>query len=281
MVCTPWVSEKDLNSACAKAMAACSALPLLLGRVRCLISPSAIRARCSSTAANKCSLWEETSLILRLDLCAHSHLSGYQLLLPNHLQGSKSACVMLPPACSEHHRWLWHPHGLAATGQGPALGTSSRAVPSWKGRLALLGMLWSGEERSAPQPSKTPSCLEAEVSTSVLRAVFVLQKSSFFSEDIIFLNLPPHVLSYFFLTFFSVAAFGRTSAGLPQKFWTPFKTDTCPLKHNIFFLWWNHKFSSFFSLFGKQCWEKKFPTALFVDLKICLLNGKWFFYKTK
>lgn len=40
------------------------------------------------------------------------------LLLPNHLQGSKSACVMLPPACSEHQgtagsgtHMVWQPLG--------------------------------------------------------------------------------------------------------------------------------------------------------------------------
>lgn len=54
-------------------------------------------------------------------------------------------------------------------------------------------------------------------------------------------------------------AFGRASAGLPQKFWTPFKTDICPLKHHIFFLWWNHKFSSFFFSIWEAILGKEIP----------------------
>lgn len=109
-------------------MAACSALPLLLGKqaVRCPIPPSAARARCSRTAETEvpgCSLWEETPLILRLDLHGHPHLSGYQLLLPIHgrnLHGFRSAYVMLPLA---GHCWLLCP----TRHQGWALGHTQPA----------------------------------------------------------------------------------------------------------------------------------------------------------
>lgn len=141
MVCTLRVSEKDPNGACAKAMAACLALPLLLGKESDVwflhLQPEPDAAALLQPSAYEfpgCSLWEETSLILRLDLRAHPHLSGYQHLLPSHarnLCGSKSACVMLPPACSERqgHCWLLCP----MRHQGWALG-ATRTGSHWARR---------------------------------------------------------------------------------------------------------------------------------------------------
>lgn len=129
MVCTLWVSEKDLNGACAKAMAAHSTLPLLLGKewARRLRCPSAARARCSSTAATKSTqssrllpMGGETSLILRLDLHVHPH----RLPIPNHarnLRGSVSGWVMLPPSCLEQ---LWAT-AAALPDQAPGLGSGT------------------------------------------------------------------------------------------------------------------------------------------------------------
>lgn len=92
-------------------------------------------------------------------------------------------CWLLCP--TRHQGWVWGTHSLPATGQGQS-GQLEQGYASCKGKQALLGMLRSLEEASLPQPSRTPSCLEAKVSTSVLRTQFLLQKSSFFSKDMIF-----------------------------------------------------------------------------------------------
>ena len=211
MVCTHRASERDLNGACARATAACSALPLLLGKERDaalhpgLVSPlvpaSVIKARHSSCVATTSI---RSSCLLPVGAVVfHAEagftcpcLGGYQLLLPNHarnLRGSKSSVrEMLPSACSKHQgrwcllyptrhrRWALAAHGLAGVGQRATLSFSSGGTPSCKGRLALLGMLGSREATSPPQPSKMPVWLEAKVGTSVLSTEFLLKQSSFF-----------------------------------------------------------------------------------------------------
>lgn len=60
----------------------------------------------------------------------------------------------------------------------------------------------------------------------------------------------------------------------PEVMDTIQNSDICPLHHHIFFLWWNHAFSSFLPLLGKQYWEKKSPTAL-----VCRLENTSFQWK--
>lgn len=168
----------------------------------CLISPSAITARCSSTAANKP---RPSSRLLPVGGDTFDPEAG--LMCPPTPQwvpapASKShpwLLISLCGAASHLQRASGLGSALAAPGPGPALGTAGRAVPSCKGRLALLGMLWGGEERSPPQPSKHPPVWKPKSAPVSLELGFcsrtaVPSPKTRFSCDK-FLTLPLHVLS--------------------------------------------------------------------------------------
>lgn len=95
---------------------------------------------------------------------------------------------------------LWDLHGLAATGQRATLGTSGRAMPSCKSRLALLGMLWNGEEKSLQHPPpKHPPVSKPKSAPVSLELGFCFRKAAsspkIWFSCAKFLSLPPHVLS--------------------------------------------------------------------------------------
>lgn len=154
----------------------------------CLISPSAITARCSSTAANKP---RPSSRLLPVGGDTFDPEAG--LMCPPTPQWVPAPASKSPP-------WLLISLCGAASHQSTRAGLCSgspwprASTGHCRQGCAKLqgqaGIAWDAVEWGREVPTtalQTPSCLEAKVSTSVLRAGFLLPNSSSFSKDTIFM----------------------------------------------------------------------------------------------